>query len=215
MSSFVQHMARYHSPADSSASYPSAVPVISPVLGFGGMGSPSRSVNVIAADRGTLGALRSYELEDRDYSRASGAAFLGGVATIALSGGLAYVLRTMSNTTAELKRAREFKAEELPSMSEAERRELRPIVNKHIEILEGKAFHQRNIVVLTGSALACALTAFLGGMFSIQWLITAAIIAGVATGAFAIFAAVWHATDSSGQLPEEMRQKLIQLTARG
>ncbi len=51
-------------------------------------------------------------------------------------------------------------------------------------------------------------------MFSAQALITAAVVAGVATAALAIFTAVWYSMDQSTVMSEERLDDLAKLNAQ-
>ncbi|HAB99508.1 MAG TPA: hypothetical protein DCE71_06785 [Parachlamydiales bacterium] len=151
----------------------------------------------------------AYESAQRESSRQTTAAAVGGIGMVILSGILAYVTKNYFKASKELKKAEDFKFM-LPSLALEEGfqlGEVLPIVNKHIEIVENKRSQSRNIVVLTGTVLAAAAGAFVGGMFAAAWLITASIVVGVfalATGAFLV---VWHWDDETS-LPPYMQNQI-------
>ena len=177
-----------------------------PAFGYGGGGygyggNNGMNVNVMGGTD-VMRQARHFQQEDRNNDRASSAAFLGGILTVGIAAGLAYVAKNWSNTNGRLEEARQFKEEQIPLIENTQQRaELLGIVNKDIKILEKTAFRNRNFVILTGFALATAATAFAAGMLGVQWLITASIVAGVATAAVGAFAAVWYAMEKA-EAPE-------------
>jgi len=180
-------------------------PALAVAPAFGGRDVQVTSINV--SDPQMLGAIRSHRREDREEDRASTASWVGAIGTIVLAGLSALALRSYCNDRKELKNAEEFKTEVLPLIEPNMRLELLPIVNKHIEIVENKVARGRNIMILTGLALTTGIAAFVGGMMSLQWLITTAIVAGVAIAAIGVFLVVWHCTENNA-LPPEMEQKI-------
>ena len=190
-----------------------------PVFGMGG-GNNNSGLNINA--NASIGEIREYQREDREGNRASAAAVVGGIATIALAGVSAFALRSYCDDCGELKIAKEFQEElensptifdRFPLDVRAERkRDLEKVTKKVIEILDAKCARSRNIVILTATALAAGIAAFVAGMFSIQWLITASIIAGVALAAVAVFMVVWQCT-AKNDLSPIMAQKVENLRA--
>lgn len=179
-----------------------------PAFGFGGGGyNRGPNVNVVGGPD-VLDRMREHQREDRADDRASSAACLGAILTIIGAAGLACVMSSWNEIGERLDAAREFKEDQLPLIqNHQEKAELTQIVNKDIRILEKKASRARNIVILTAVALTSAAAAFAGGMFAVQWLITAAIVVGVATVAVGVFAAVYYALQKS-EKPEEVMNYL-------
>ena len=198
--------------APSAGGVASYIPSIRPQVSLGG-GGYSNGLSVIAATPEMFGAVRNAQEEDREQSRATTAAIVGGIATVALSGLSACALRSYCNDRAELQKAINFKniLEAAPGMYEIsphQRGELTPVANKYIEILEAKCGRARNILILTGLALATGIAAFVGGMMSLKWLITASIIAAVVVASIAAFTVVWHCTENT-ELPPQMADKIL------
>jgi len=171
-----------------------AAPAINlvPAFGLGGMGAGGGGgvgINII----GDLNQAREYQREQRDENRATSAAWIGAILTIIGSAGLACIMSKWNEASERLQEARDFKENQIPLINpQAQRQQLEIIVNKDIRILEKKVSQARNIVILTGLALAAAVTGFVAGMLSMQWLITTAIIVGVAVLAIGAFAAVYY-----------------------
>jgi hypothetical protein len=195
-------------------------PQIQVPMGFGGGygGGYGSGVSVLAADSTMFGAVRNAQREDREESRATTAAVVGGIATIALAGLSAFGLRSYCNDRKELQKAMEFKQileqpNDLYGITVHQRVELTPVANKYIEILETKCGRSRNILILTGLALATGVAAFVGGMMSLKWLITASIISAVVVGSIAAFMIVWHCTDNT-ELPPAMARKVEAMQAQ-
>jgi len=220
---FLNGVYQYHHPAQSQGQSQSGfggvggiiqpsvqVPLMLPGL-LGGGGGGGHSVNVIAADPRMLQEVRHQQQEDREENRATTAACLGGIGTIILSGLSALALRGYCDDRDELRKANEFKNNTLPYLPDPNlRAHLTPIVDTHIDILETKTGRARNILLITGAALLTGVAAFIGGMMAIQWLITAAIIAGVALAAIGVFLVVWHCTEKTS-LSHEMHQNILHL----
>lgn len=184
--------------------------VVPTVIGGGGGG---HSVNVIATDPTMLREIRQQQQEDNENSRATTAAVIGGIGTIIFAGLSALALRGYCDNLEELQRAHEYKNDILPLLDQDLRIEMTPIVNEHIRILEKKTGMARNIIVITGLALATAATAFVAGMLAVQWLITAAIITTVALAAIGVFLLVWQCTDKTS-IPPEMQEQVARLRAQ-
>lgn len=172
--------------------------------------NPSPPVQVIASQPNTIRELRKNEVADRERSQKILTATLAAISTIAFTAIAAWVGRNVSNTQKELNRAVEFQNQQLPHLELDVQRELRPIVSKHIENLESKAFWSKASFVLSASALSWSVAAFAGGMFSIPWLVTAAIVGTVSTAAIGAGGAVWYFTGEHS-LPSDMVRKIEQL----
>lgn len=148
-------------------------------------------------------AARQFQREDRQEQRESTAAFVGGIATLVLAGVSALFLKGYVRERQEWNAAMEFQRDELPQLDSPSQAQLRPILTKHLQIVEARLDKSRTIVILTGSILACAVAAFAGGMCSIPWLITASIVAGVTVGACGIFTVVWQMGDEPAVLSQQ------------
>ncbi len=181
-----------------------------PVIGgFGGnSGGAGYNVNVIGGAE-VLGQVREHQREDREENRATSATWIGAILTIIGSAGLACVVSSWNETSERLEAARDFKNDQIQFFPEQDRPNLIQGLNKHIKNLEKKNSSIRNIVILTATALASTATAFVAGMFAIQWLITASIVVGVATLAVGTFFAVLYCL----QKPEEPTEFIEYLRA--
>lgn len=157
---------------------------------------------MIASDADAINAMDNQDRRDRDESRATTAAIVGGIAAVGLAALSAFNLRGYCDAQEFLESAVEFREQELPHLEDNVRNEMRPLVNEAIRVGEAKLSKSRNILILTGLALGSAIAGFLGGMLSAQWLVTAAIIVGVVTLAVTAFAIVWYCTDSHQELQE-------------
>jgi hypothetical protein len=212
--SFVENLSSQYpvhasiAPVSSSYSPTPYMPVSYVPYFGGGYGGVQRQV--VVSDPYSMAMARAIDREDRDESRASSAAFIGGIATLVLSALAAFTFSGYFKAKKELKEAKNFQQNELQQMPSALRGRLAPIVSKHIELLEDKVSYSRNVAVASGTALVSAAGAFLGGMFSIHSLITVAIIAGVASAAFAIFSAVWQWANQES-MPRHMALDLQQI----
>ena len=182
------------------------------VLGSGG-GHSGHHVQVIASNPETIQELRRNEREDRENSQGTLAAIIGGICTVVLAGAAAFVGRNFLNSNKELNDVVAFRDQQLPQLDARVQETLRPIVNKHVENLESKAFWAKTFVVLTVGALVCAAAAFAGGMLALPWLITAAVVGGVFTAASGAFAGVWYMTEDHSLSPQ-MLQQIEQLRAQ-
>ncbi len=205
----VQQHAPAFNPGPVGYMAPSVVPMF---VGGGGSGS-GHHVQVVASNPETIRELRQNEQEDRQNSQGTMAAVLGGIATIAFAGVAAFVARNLMNADKELNQAIAFRDDQLTQLDPAAQADLEPIVDKHVELLESKLFWSKSIVVLTGGALACAIAAFVGGMFVIPWLMTAAVIGAVILAAGGVFAGVWYCTDDTS-MPHEMLTQIQTLRAQ-
>lgn len=191
-----------------------------PALALGGFGGGGgRDVQYIAS--GDYGQMRQYQREDREESRASAAAVVGGIATVAFAAVSAFTLRSYCNDRDELHKAVEFKTNlnngVIAGLHPDQRNQLNFVADSMIKGLETKCGRSRNIMILTGLALATGITAFVAGMMSINWLITASIIAGVAIAAIAAFTVVWYCTakDDSSEYVKQQIQDLRQHYPQG
>lgn len=194
----------------SGGGYASSAINFVPAFGMGGGGgySGSNSNVTVIGGADVMRQQRDYQIADRNDNRASGAAWMGGILTIIGAAGFAYVLKNWTNTKEELKKAHQFKQDQIPLLeTREEKAKVMSIVNHHINNLEKQASRQRVFVVLTGLALATAATAFAAGMVAAQWLITAAIVVGVVTLAAVAFTAVWYAMDKT-EAPAGLREVL-------
>jgi hypothetical protein len=163
---------------------------IAPVIGgFGSNNGTGGYLPIVTGVNGMAQA-RQYQKEDREENRATSAACIGAILTVVGAAGLACVMNSWNETTERLDQVRAFRDDELPHFTPDQKARLTPIVNKDISILEKRNSQARNIVLLTATALASAVTAFVAGMFSVQWLITVAIVVGVATLAIGTFLTV-------------------------
>jgi hypothetical protein len=171
----------------------------------GGYGGVQRQV--VVSDPYSMAMARAMDREDRDESRASSAAVVGGIMTLVLSAVAAFTFSGYFKAAKDLKVARSFQQNELQQMPDNLKGRVTPILAKHIEILEDKCSYNRNVAFASGAALLSGAGAFLGGMFSIHALITVSIIAGVASAAFGIFCAVWQWMNEES-LPRCMVQEL-------
>ena len=202
------------------AGYPQAQPVMDRLIipanasYFTGIGCiPERQTHIIASTPEAMQELRRNEEADRQNSRNTQAAVAGVILTLAGTGLLAVVTRCFSNCKKQLNQAVDFRKHTLPNLRSADKEQLRPISEKHIEILESKMFWTKAGLGLTVATVACAVAAFVGGMFAIPWLITAAIVTGVATAAIGIFAGVWFLTEDQS-LPAPMLEQIETLRVR-
>jgi hypothetical protein len=166
--------------------------------------------NMHAHDVPTMEKMREYEKEDKKENRESNAAWFGGIATIAFAAFSAFTLKSYYRDSEELKKAQDFRQNDLPGLPKDLQGQISPILNKHISILEASLSRSRNYAIIGAGMLASAAAGFAGGMFSIPWLITAAIIAAVFLTATAVFLIVWHWSDENS-LPAPMQQKLHHL----
>lgn len=217
---YVGELADRYSPV---AIIPPAAPQASPYMpaiipsfggGGGGGGCGGRGVQqMVVADAAGAGILRQYDREDRNEERATSASIIGAIATIALAGLAAFTCRTYLKDKKDLQDAQEYRNNGLNQLNDQTRAELTPILNKHIEILEGKNLKNKTVVGLTGILLASGTAAFIGGMMSIQWVITASIITAVGAGAVGAFALVWFYMEDTS-LPAPMLQQLNDLRNR-
>ena len=188
-------------------------------VGFGSGFGQSSSVQVMQFDSVSLREVRQGQKEDKEERRATIAAVSGGIATVVLSGLSAFFLRSCNEDRANLQEARDFRESlncDIPGASSLNaiefnfRGQLKPIADAQIKILETKAARSRNIVILKAAAVANAVSAFVGGMMAIQWLITASIIAAVALAAITAFTVVWHCTDKT-EISREMNRQAQEL----
>ncbi|MDE3046312.1 MAG: hypothetical protein KGJ02_06690 [Verrucomicrobiota bacterium] len=137
--------------------------------------------------------------ENAERDRASGAACIGAIFTLCLAPLLAYVAKQYKEDKRVLKDAQETQAlitnanwGDGEGIDPALKNEFVALHKENIDILKGKAARTRNYVLLTAGLLACAVTGFVGGMFAMQGLITASIIAGVALAAIGLFVIVYN-----------------------
>ncbi|MBF8263732.1 MAG: hypothetical protein HW387_1397 [Parachlamydiales bacterium] len=155
---------------------------------------------------------RQYQNENSKADRASAAAWLGGIAFIIIAGLAAFVIEDREKINERLKVAKDFK-DQIPksqNIPEAEKDALHSIAEQDIDILEKKSTRNRNILILTGCALATAVTAFAAGMLAVQWLITATIVASVAILAIGAFATVWYCMDNTSNAEENLKANVRQ-----
>lgn len=215
--SFCNHVLNYYRPVPPTAgdSTPGAqrnwIPsgwghyVSAPIL-LGNGGHSGHHVQVIASNRETIQELRSNENEDRKNLRGTMAAIIGSICTVVLAGVVAFVGRNFLNSNKALNDVVAFRNETFPTLDARVQETLRPILNKHLENVELKAFWSKTFVVLTVSALFCGVAAFAGGMMTLPWLITAGMVGGVCTAAITAFAGVWYFTEEHSLSPEMLEQ---------
>lgn len=224
VSTFLDNLLGYYRPAPVAAAtvsplapqgnwLPGGLGHISAPIVLGGGGHSGHHVQVIASNPETIQEIRRNERKDRENSQATMAAIIGGICTVVLAGAAAFVGRNLLNSNKELNDVTLFRDEQLPRLDARVQETLRPIVNKHMENLESKAFWSKTFVVLTGAALVCAVAAFAGGMLTLPWLITAAVVGGVFTVASGAFAGVWYMTEDHSLSPQ-MLQQIQQLRAQ-
>jgi hypothetical protein len=168
---------------------PAIVPQLPLAFGGGG-GGVHMHLN------GDIRDVRQMQQEDRENDRAKQAACIGGLCAIACSALSAFTLRDYCNNRDALREAEEFRDDVLPhaELRGNDRALMNLLLNEHIRNVEAKCSRSRNIVILTGLALGTAITGFLGGMFAIQAMITAAIIAAIAIACVTAFLVVWYCT---------------------
>ena len=190
------------------------VPLVVPMMGVGGGGGGHAGPNIhVVGDENLLREVRRNQKEDEKQSKASQAALLGGCLTIICAGVAACAGKMWSNTSKELNAAVEFREHGYVALSDGEKASMKPILDAHIKFLESKVFWAKSFVVLTVAALSCGVAAFVGGMFLMPWLITAAIVAGVFIAAVGAFAGVWYMLEDRSLSPE-MLKNLDDLRAR-
>lgn len=164
----------------------------------------------------THGTYQDYR-QNKEDDRASTAAWVGGIATIFLAGAAAFVGKNYRDAEALLNESLEFQQR----LDRGEcvlppglKMEFTPIFNKHIAVLTTQRDWGRNMMYCTGTGLAAAVAAFVGGIFAVQWLITAAATCAVFTAAVAAFGTVSYLISDDLEMPyymltqlEKIRQK--------
>lgn len=216
---FLDHMLGYYRPAPQvhhtapqvyhpapQPAYNHNRPQIIPYVIHAGGNTGGHHVQVIATDPQTVREIRRNEEEDRQNANNTLAAVIGGIFTVVFAGVAAFAGRALINSQKELDQAIEFKNQELLNLDQQVQNTLSPILNKHIENLESQAFWSKTFVVLTAGALICAGSAFVGGMLSLPWLVTAAVVGGVGLAAISAFSAVWYCTEDNGLSPQMLQQ---------
>ncbi len=215
--SFLNSLHNYYlpglsNPLPESRWVPNVLGHVTAPLVLGG-GCTGHRIQVIASNAETIQELRRNDREDRQNSQGTMAAVIGGICTVALAGVAAFVGRNFLSSTKELNDAVGFRDQQLPHLEARVQSILRPIVNKHVENLESKAFWSKTFVALGIGALACAIAAFAGGMLTLPWLITASVVGGVFTAASGTFAGVWYFMKDhslSSQMLQQVEQLRIQ-----
>ncbi len=185
---------------------PHFIPAPIIINGGGCGGSSGRHVQIVASNPQTIRELRNCELQDQHNSSGTAAAVAGGIGTILFAAGAAFVGKMLVDNSKKLNQAIQFRDETLPQMDQQIQQRLRPIISKHIENLESKSFWSKMFVAVTVGALACAVTAFVAGMFTLPWLITAAVIGGVLIAATGAFCGVWYFLQDYSLPPEMVRE---------
>lgn len=143
---------------------------------------------------------------DREDSRQTAAACIGGILMLTLAAVSGFMIKNFCKNREELTAARTFKQ----SLKMSQDTSLKKLVDEHIEVLENKSLRFRNIVLLSVGILACATAAFTGGMLGISWLITASIVVGVVSGSAGLFLLAYHWDDKT-DLSDEMYTNLLAL----
>ncbi len=192
---YVNHLVAYYEPAPVKASKERAwTPPMIPVFGYGW---PHTSQVIFA------GSTRQDRQEDRQIN----AAWIGGLTTILFAGLSARALKQYRNDSRELASAKIHFQHLLSNAASPKEIAIRPIWQKHIEILEDKCTRARHITLLVTGLLASASAAFMGGMLAVSWLISASIVSAVAIAAIGGFDLAWH-WDDEYKLPLTMQREL-------
>ena len=212
----INHLMNYHHVGAAPACAVADSSMVSSYVGvplpnFVGGNSWSRGARVnVFSDN--IDKIRQFAKEEAESERQTGAAVMGALATVALAGLSAMALKNYQNDRLEL--ANSWKLlESLESNTTPQVMALRPILNKHIEILGNKCARARRIAMLVAALFATAIAAFGGGMMGMNWLVTAAIVASVALAAMALFGMVWYA-DQQIRLPLSMQRELEELQSQ-
>jgi hypothetical protein len=196
VNNYVNHLvAYYQTPPTPVSSTKDAIwtPPMIPVFGYGW----PQTTQVIFANT----------QQDRDDQRQTSAAMIGGIATILFAGLSARALKQYRNDSKELAGAKITFQHLLSNFASGQEVALRPIWQKHIEILEAKCSRARHIALFVGGIFAAASAAFIGGMFAVNWLISSSIVSAVAIAAIGGFDLVWH-WDDEYSLPLAMQREL-------
>jgi hypothetical protein len=165
-----------------------------PVFGYG---SPQTSRVVFAGPT----------QQDRQEDRQINAAWIGGIMTILFAGISAHALKQYRKDSQELASAKINFQHLLSNGASAREIAIRPIWEKHIEVLEAKCSRACHIALFVIGLLASATTAFIGGMLAVNWLISASIVSAVAIAAIGGFDLAWH-WDDEYKLPLTMQREL-------
>lgn len=199
----VNHLIDYHqvSPYATPKAAPSWSSYIFPVPHACNHVSIAHPVSVVTGDASQV---MKFVKAEREEQRQTNAAVLGGFATLILAGVTACTIKHMMADTKELREAKRMLREQA---FDSQNLTVKRILQKHIEILSAKCVRAKQITALVVSLLACATAGFVGGMFAISGLVTAATVGAVATGALAVFAIVWH-YDEPTELPPSMQREL-------
>ena len=72
------------------------------------------------------------------------------------------------------------------------KKELQPIVEKHIEILDRKSSQELTVIALTSTFIASSILSLLGAVLNIPGLISLGIASAIVLGSAAIFKLFWH-----------------------
>lgn len=142
---------------------------------------------------------------DANSQRASDAVCIGGIAAVALAGASALFLRKFVNDCQAYRAFNEVEWDE-GVLNEGEQ-------NRFRNFLNDRRWFSGTVTFTSLSLLATAGAAFVGGMLSLQWLITASIIAAVAIGVIGMFSIVFQWSAPSHLTPV-LENKMAQIQAQ-
>ncbi len=149
--------------------------------------------------------------EERENDRATTAAIVGAVGVVTLSVAKAFYDRAKENNGQNLTRLQEaltiregLQSGALPVPPDGlNLRTITQINKADLDILEEKTSRIRDLGWAISVGIGCSAAALIGGMLSVQWLITASIVVGVATLALGAYATVWHCTANTN-MPRDL-----------
>src|SRR5579863_5378339 len=160
---YVNHLVAYHQVLPKSVVSHHATPSVSlfgfpvPNVCYGHGWNTNRQVNIFSGD---LGQIRQFTLAERENQRQSNAAVVGGMATVLFAGLMACAMKQVRGDTRELAHAKMALRSLASDFSNPRAFRLRPILCKHIEILEAKCTRARHTAVLAVAIFAAAAAAF-------------------------------------------------------
>lgn len=169
---------------------------------------------------GSVPASSSGKAEEK--SRETKAAVAGAIIAILGSAVSAFMFSTYRNERDEIVKYRKFSAELEydpyhptglglnPLMNSEKRGQLKFVADTAIQDCKRKCSRVRNYSILTVAAVAIASAAFIGGMLSMQWLITASIVSGVGL-AMVSAGLVSGDYNRKNALPENFETKISEL----